>query len=200
MALIGSVTAIVLFVVGQSVPVLSTFTLTNNLLVLMAVFLVTQNLKLANILGAMETGVLLTIVGAIPLSDALMNVGLDVWLAKVLVQVMRPLGNFGIYLAIYLVSAGLSQLISNVAVIAMLAPIAQNMAKLKGLPMTVIVPLCTISVASVFVLPIGHQTNMMVWPLGKYTWGDFFIFGMPFQILHMFLCVGLCVGMGSVGH
>jgi di/tricarboxylate transporter len=192
-AVLGSIVAISLFVASSEVAWLRNLTLTNNLLVLVGIFLVTQTMQASEVYESMDVSVLLTMVGAFPVGIAMETVGLDQWVANGLVNLMSPCGEIGTFFAIYAVTAGLSNLISNVAVIAMMAPICTSIARLQNIPMRSIVVLTTIAASAVFTCPIGHQTNMMVTPLGRYTWGDFFRFGFLFQIIHMVVCVVLCL-------
>jgi di/tricarboxylate transporter len=194
-AVLGSATAISLFVASSEVDWLQNLTLTNNLLVLVGLFLVTQTMHASDVYESMDVSVLLTMVGAFPVGVAMENVGLDQWIANGLVSFMSPYGKFGTFFAIYVVTAGLSNLISNVAVIVMMAPICTSIAQLQHIPTRGIVVLTTLAASAVFTCPIGHQTNMMVTPLGRYKWGDFFRFGFLFQLMHMVLCVVLCAAL-----
>lgn len=193
-AVVGAVMAIGLYVVGDQVKSLSNLTLTSNLLVLVGVLLISRTLKVEEVYGSMDVAVLLTIVAAGPFGQAIQNVGLASWIANSLVSLMNPLGVAGTFIAIYLVSAGLSNLISNIAVIVMMGPICSEISKLQGFPLQKAVVLVTLASSAVYSCPIGHQTNLMVRPLGKYTFGDFFRFGFLFQCVHMVICVSLVCG------
>jgi len=194
----GSVLAICFYVVGDiaTKPYDATFknlTLTNNLLILIALLLVIRSLTLDEVYQSMDIGVLMTIVGAFPFGLAIQNVGLAEWTAKSLVNSLASSGDAGIFVAIYIVSAGLSNLISNIAVIVMMVPVCANIGHLQNIPLHTMSVLVTLASSAAFTCPIGHQTNLMVWPIGKYTWGSFFRFGFPWQVLHMIICVALCM-------
>jgi len=188
-AVIGAAAAIGIFVASSMNHRLANFTLTCNLIILMTFFLATGTMTLHGMYSAVNSPVLLTMVGAFPLGEAIQSVGLDVWAGKTLIKVFAPLGNFGCFLAIYLVCAVLSNLISNIAVIAMAAPVSVQMAAAQNVPLRAMVICTTLATSAVFTFPIGHQTNLMVVPLGNYGWGDFLKVGTMFQILH---CVGCC--------
>lgn len=47
-----------------------------------------------------------------------------------------------------------------------------------------------------FTTPLGYQTNLMVMPEGKYTFGDFARFGIPSQILHFGLVMAAVLTLG----
>merc|ERR1711959_615015 len=108
----------------------------------------------------MDVGVLMTIVGAFPFGLAVENVGLAAWIAHSLVHSLRQFGEVGIFFAIYIVSAGLSNLISNIAVIVMMAPICVGITQQEnGISLEALVVLVTLAASAVFTCPIGHQTN-----------------------------------------
>jgi len=166
-----------------------------NLVALVGFYLLTKTLTVQQIYASMDVSVLLTIVGAFPFGTAFEAVGFDTWIANGLVKLMQPYGKPGCFLAIYIVSAGLSNLISNIAVIVMIAPICHKISLLNHYPLRAIVILVTISSSAVYTCPIGHQTNLMVRPVGDYAWGDYFKFGFVLQVFHAFMCVALCCSL-----
>jgi di/tricarboxylate transporter len=197
LVILGSILAICLYVVGDVAeqpynPALRNLTLTNNLLLLMAVFLIAKVFTIQEVYESMDVSVLMTIVGAFPFGLAIENVGLAEWTAQSLVNVLGNFGQGGIFVAIYIVSAGLSNLISNIAVIVMMAPVCNSITHLQHISLRPLVVLVTLAASAVFTCPIGHQTNLMIWPVGKYTWGDFFRYGFPWQLVHMVACVFIC--------
>lgn len=191
--LLGILITVGLFVGSSFTDALKSFTLTNNLLVYLTICIATGVMPIEEGLKTMDVGVLLTIVGAFPLGDGLSAVGLDTWTANTLVGGAAPLGQYAVMIAMYLVCCGLSQLISNIAVIAIVAPIAMHVAELQHLRPRSTVLVSVLGASAVFSCPIGHQTNLMVVPLGNYTWGDFFKFGATFQVFHMLLCCFICM-------
>lgn len=165
----------------------------------MIVFLVTLiaagHLPIEEGLRTMDVGVLLTIAGAFPLGNGVAAVGLDIWAANALVAAAAPLGQYAVMIAVYLVCCSLSQLINNAAVIAIVAPIALSIAEMEHMTPRSMVLAAVFGSSAVFSCPIGHQTNLMVVPLGNYTWGDFFKFGASYQLIHMFICCWICMFM-----
>lgn len=193
--LTGITVTVGLFVGSSFTNILEHFTLTNNLLVFLSVIVATGALPVQEGLRTMDVGVLLTIVGAFPLGDGLAAVGLDTWSANALVAAASPMGTYAVMVAIYLVCCALSNLISNIAVIAIVAPIAIQVAEMQGQSLRSMVLVSVLGTSAVFTCPIGHQTNLMVVPLGNYTWGDFFKFGAPYQLVHMLVCCWICQWM-----
>lgn len=149
-------------------------------------------MRVGSVYASLNGPVLLTMVGAFPLGEAIQAVGLDTWAGTFLVSLFSPLGKIGSFIAIYIISAVLSNLISNIAVIAMVVPVSVQIAALQDINLTAMVICTTLATAAVFTFPIGHQTNLMVVPLGKYGWGDFFKFGALFQLVHGIACCLIC--------
>jgi len=195
-AIIGAALAIAIFVVSSQDADVANFTLTNNLIILMLYFLTSGTMRVNNIYESFNGSVLLTMVGAFPLGEAIQQVGLDTWAGQALVNAFAPMGKIGTYVAIYVVCAFLSNLISNIAVIAMVAPVSVQIAQMQGLKLQSMVICTTLATSAVFTFPIGHQTNLMVVPLGKYGWGDFFKLGGSFQLAHGIACCLICMAMG----
>lgn len=77
----------------------------------------------------------------------------------------------------------LTNVISNQATAALLAPIAIEVAhsmEVHAEPMMVAV---TMAASLSFMSPIGYQTNTMIFGPGQYTFGDFFRIGAPLNLL-----------------
>lgn len=195
-AVLGGIAATILLFVGSNfTDALASFTLTNNLVVFLVLLIIAGHLPVEEGLRTMDVGVLLTIVGAFPLGDGLAAVGLDTWTASALVAAAAPLGQYAIMVAMYLVCCGLSNLISNIAVIAIVSPIAMSIAELQQISPRSMVLVSVLASSAVFSCPIGHQTNLMVVPLGNYSWGDFFKFGASYQLIHLLICCWICMFM-----
>lgn len=194
-AIVGAGMAIGIFVASSMKPELVNFTLTCNLIILVLFLLLTGTLSLTDVFQSMDFSVLLTMVGAFPLGEAIQAVGLHLWAGRALAGLFASFGKFGTFMSVYLVCGILTNLINNIAVLAMFAPVAVQLARMQGVPLRGIVVCTTLASAAVFTIPIGHQTNVMVTPLGKYAWKDFWKLGASFQILHGFLCCVLCMYM-----
>merc|ERR1711879_586816 len=79
--------------------------------------------------------------------------------------------------------------VSNAAVVAILGDIGIRAAAQLKIPVPAVALLITYASSACWMSPYGYQTNLMVMPVGKYTWGDFLKFGVPLQVLHMIACV-----------
>ncbi len=172
--------ALVFFMLGGAlnpglVPVLA--------LAAVIVTLVTRCIDPAEAYEAVEWKVIFMIFGMLGLGMALK----ETELARVIAQ--KAVDMFGVYgpqmmlIVMYLLSAVLTELISNNAVAALLTPIAIGVAMQLGVdPRPFVVAVMFASSAS-FVTPIGYQTNTFVYGAGGYKFTDFTRAGLPLAFL-----------------
>jgi di/tricarboxylate transporter len=138
---------------------------------------------------AVNAGILLTIVGALALGDAVQDTGLAAYLASHIVHATRDLGQYGVLCGLYIAAAGLGLFVTNAAVVAILGEIGMRAAAQLNIPVATVALLITYASSACWMSPYSYQTNLMVMPVGNYTWGDFLKFGVPLQVLHMITCV-----------
>jgi di/tricarboxylate transporter len=83
----------------------------------------------------------------------------------------------------YLLTAVLTAVVTNNAVAVMMFPIvlvAAENANISAMPLIIAVMM---GASASFATPIGYQTNLMVYGLGGYRFGDYLRFGIPLNIL-----------------
>jgi di/tricarboxylate transporter len=142
--------------------------------------------------SSIDLQVILIIAAAIGLGKALDASGAARMLADSLVNGVASVGiapewqPYALIAVIYLVSAVLTEMISNAAVAAMMIPIAVGVA-LAGPnggydPMPFIMSVALAASLS-FATPIGYQTNLMVMGPGGYRPIDYLRVGLPLQTL-----------------
>lgn len=84
---------------------------------------------------------------------------------------------------LFILTAGFSALISNVAAAVLLFPVALAISNSLGVSMLPIAITLMIAASASFSTPIGYQTNLMVYGPGKYRFVDFLKMGIPLTIL-----------------
>ncbi|MFW6206020.1 MAG: SLC13 family permease [Gemmatimonadota bacterium] len=124
------------------------------------------------------------LLGAIlPLGIAMQNTGAAEYVAGAVLDVARPLGPHGVLAAFFLLTMGLTSVISNNAAAVVLAPIAVAAAsalEISPLPLVVAV---MFGASNAFMTPIGYQTNVFVYAPGGYRFTDFARVGGPLGLL-----------------
>jgi di/tricarboxylate transporter len=144
-----------------------------------------------------KPGMLLTVVCALGLGDAVQNTGLAKYLAQLICDSCAPMGKHAVLMGLYLAAAFLGLFVTNAALIAIVGDIGIQVSEILGIPVTEVALVVTYASASCFMGPYSYTTNLLVLPLGKYTWGDFVKFGGPLQFLHMIVAVIIAPFCGS---
>jgi di/tricarboxylate transporter len=174
-----AIAALLLFMVGGALlpAYIPIFALTGALITL-----VTRCIDPEEAYEAVEWKVIFMIFGMLGLGIGLEQTGLARILAEQAAVWFHDLGPYAVLAALYLLSAVLTELISNNAVAALLTPIAIGIAQELGVdPRPFVVAVMFASSAS-FVTPIGYQTNTYVYGAGGYKFADFSRIGLPLAI------------------
>lgn len=142
--------------------------------------------------SAIDLQVILTIAAAIGLGQALEKSGAASFIAHHLVDGTAAAGisehwqAFVLLALIYLVTALFTEMISNVAVAAMMIPIAVEVALAGpdgGYATRPFVLAVALAASLSFATPIGYQTNLMVMGPGGYRPADYLRVGLPLTLV-----------------
>jgi di/tricarboxylate transporter len=140
---------------------------------------------------AIDWRVILLLAGVLPLGIALQTSGA----AALLVE--GTLGMFGrdspllALAALYLLTATLTEAMSNNAAAVLLAPIAFATAQALGVSPTPFLVAVAFAASTSFATPVGYQTNTMVYSVGGYRFVDFLKIGVPLNLLFWALAMVL---------
>merc|ERR1719503_403149 len=133
-------------------------------------------------MNSLKPSILLTIVGALAMGTALSRSGVIDVISDRLVAIAEPAGFAGLAVVVYVVAVFLSMFINNSATVAILSPMLVSIAdRDSSVKVAALTWMLVYSAGSCFTTPLGYQTNLMVMPDGKYTFGDFAFFGVPTQ-------------------
>lgn len=154
----------------------------------------TQCLSMEEAYQSIDWKSVFLIAGMLPLGVAMASTNTDVLIADKLLSMLQTDNPTAILIGLYILATILTSVISNAAATVLIVPIAIQAAFQLGVRPEPFVMTAVIGASSAFLLPIGHQANIIVYGAGGYKFFDFFKVGIWLNILLLFV-VALLVPM-----
>jgi di/tricarboxylate transporter len=130
------------------------------------------------------------LVGAmISLSTAMTQTGAAADLADDLVRIVGDSGGYALLLGLFVLTAVLGQLISNMATALIVIPIALSAATEIGVSPQPVLMCVTVAAAAALLTPVATPANLMVMGPGGYRFGDYWKLGLPLLVLYGLVAV-----------
>jgi di/tricarboxylate transporter len=121
--------------------------------------------------------------GMISLSTAMTETGAAKQLADTLVRVVGDSGGYALLAGIFVLTAVLGQLISNMATALIVIPVAISAASDMDVSAKPVLMAVTVSAAAAFLTPVATPANLMVMGPGGYRFTDYWKLGLPLLAL-----------------
>ena len=138
---------------------------------------------------AVDWRVIVLLAGVLPLGIAMQKSGLAQGIADFAVNWVGDLGPLAVLAAVYIITALLTELMSNNAAAVLITPIAFSTAVSLGVSPTPFLVAVLFAASTSFATPVGYQTNTMVYNAGNYRFTDFMKMGIPLNLLFWGLAV-----------
>ncbi len=133
--------------------------------------------------SAIDARIALVIVASLGLGTALTATGAAEALAMGLVGIVGNLPPPVIISGLLLITALLTEVVTNNAIAVIATPIAMGIATELGFEPLPFVLAVLFGANMSYLTPIGYQTNLLVMSAGSYKFADFFRVGLPLQLL-----------------
>ena len=128
--------------------------------------------------------------GMLPLANAMESSGAGQLIADIVVGLMGDAPSpMLIITAMFILSCGLTQFMSNTAAAALLAPIAISIAQTIGAAPYPIVMAIGIAASCAFTTPVATPPNTLVLAAGQFRFMDYVKIGLPLVLLSLIVCV-----------
>jgi len=147
------------------------------------VMIATGCLTTADAYDAVSWNVIFLLAGVLPLGVAMQQTGGDALIASMLVGSADLLPVLGVLALFYVITALLASIITPVASVVLMIPIAVDTASRIGADGFAFLLAVTFAASGAFMTPIGYQTNLMVYGPGGYRFTDYLRVGGPLQLL-----------------
>jgi di/tricarboxylate transporter len=118
----------------------------------------------------------------LPLSTALENVGLVSLVADGLVEALGTLGPAAMLASLFLLTAVLTQILSNTATTVLVAPIAIASAQKLAVQPYAFMMAVAIAASMAFASPVASPVNTLVMGAGNYRFSDYVKVGVPLML------------------
>jgi len=145
--------------------------------------ILTKCIHMDEIYQSIEWSVIFLLAGVLTLGIALEKTGAALLISDILISVMGQWGPSILLSALFLLTMMLTNIMSNAAAAALLAPIAITAANSMAVSSQPFLMAVTYAASLSFMTPVGYQTNTLIYGPGKYKFVDFLRVGTPLNIL-----------------
>jgi di/tricarboxylate transporter len=138
---------------------------------------------------AVDWRVIMLLAGVLPMGIALQSSGAAGFIADRTLDLVGGWGPLAVLATVYLLTATLTEFMSNNASAVLLTPIAVAAALAIDANPTPFVVAVAFAASTSFATPVGYQTNTMVHNVGGYRFSDFVKIGVPLNLLFWAIAV-----------
>jgi len=145
--------------------------------------IVTRTIRAEDAYKGLRPEVLLLFAGMVVIALSMEVTGLAALATGWLVEWAGSTGPFLALLLLYGATLLLTEILSNAAVAVLLTPVAVALAESLGVSARPFIVAVMMAASAAFATPFGYQTNVLVYQMGGYSYGDFVKIGLPLNLI-----------------
>ena len=139
--------------------------------------------------GGIDWTTIFLFAGMLPLAEAMDKTGAGAMIANAVVGIIGSNASpLIIVMAMFLLSCGLTQFMSNTAAAALLAPIGISIAQSIGVSPFPVLMAIGIAASCAFTTPVATPPNTLILGPGKFRFMDYVKIGLPLVVVSMIVC------------
>lgn len=146
------------------------------------IMITTRCLQIASARRSVDWQVLIVIAASLALGQALQNTGTAAHIAHIVLKIIGD-NPWGVLAVVHLLTALMTEVITNNAAAVLMFPIALAAADNLGVNFMPFAISIALAASASFATPIGYQTNLMVYGPGGYHFTDYLRIGLPLNLL-----------------
>lgn len=140
--------------------------------------------------GGIDWTTIFLFAGMLPLAEAMDKTGAGAMIANGVVGIIGSNASpLIIVMAMFLLSCGLTQFMSNTAAAALLAPIGISIAQSIGVSPFPVLMAIGIAASCAFTTPVATPPNTLILGPGKFRFIDYVKVGLPLVVVSMIVCI-----------
>ena len=153
------------------------------------IMVITGCLDMKQAYSSVEWKSVILIAGMLPMTSALQKVGLVQLGSEWMASNLGGWGTIPLMAALFLITSGFTQVISNTATTVLIAPVALSLALELGYRPQAFLMLVALAASTAFASPVASSVNTLVMGSGNYTFRDYFRVGIPLILISMVLTI-----------
>ena len=132
---------------------------------------------------SVEWRAIFLIAGMLPLGLAMQETGAATLIAEGVLRVAGSFGPWGVFIALYIITAAATMVIPTAALVVLMSPIVLKASADMGISPQASMMAMAIAASASFSSPISHPANLLVMGPGGYRFRDYVKVGVPLTIV-----------------
>ena len=172
------------FLLTIALAAASVISLATGLVFFLAILVATGVTSTNEVKRHLPLELIIVIVGALSLANALEGAGVITTLTHYLEPFMSSSSPFVALVVVYLATLLLTEVVTNNAAAALMFPFAYGLVESLGVPLMPFALAVAFAASASFISPYGYQTNLLVFSASNYKMKHFVKFGLPISICY----------------